>query len=163
MEAVRLDSGKNPQLVNCKHCGIEFITSPRNMGRADIGCLFGCRESHRKQQSAQRVKAYYGTAIGRRKKSTANRSCYLKHKSGIPLPKKELEDEDQISNLPDLSLSVWHYIRFTISITDGINVSLQTAKRIVTERFRQHSIALGSRSSYLHYRTRDGPYDDLTE
>ena len=162
MEAVRLDSGKNPQLVNCQHCGIEFITSPRNKGRTDLRCLFGCRESHRKKQSAQRVKAYYGTSIGRRKKSKANRAYYLKLNSDLPLTDNELGDEDQLPNLPDLSLSVWHYICFAITITDGITVSIHTAKRIVAKRFRQHSMALGSRSSYLHSRTRDGPYDDLT-
>ncbi len=49
-------------LKRCRHCRIFFFTDPRNagrkdmrdVGRNDLGCLFGCREAHRKQQSSRR-------------------------------------------------------------------------------------------------------------
>jgi hypothetical protein len=40
-----------PELRRCwtrsRHCGIFFLTHPRNAGRRDLGCPFGCRETHR--------------------------------------------------------------------------------------------------------------------
>jgi len=40
--------------VYCKHCGIRFFTHPRNAGRKDLHCPFGCRECHRRELGKQR-------------------------------------------------------------------------------------------------------------
>jgi hypothetical protein len=52
-------------LTRCRHCGILFLTHPRNAGRHDLRCPFGCRQAHRKQASAQRSAAYYRQAQGK--------------------------------------------------------------------------------------------------
>ena len=58
--------------IRCGHCGIFFLTDPRNAGRHDLRCPFGCREAHRKQQSTRRSVAYYRDPQGRKKKSDLN-------------------------------------------------------------------------------------------
>ena len=56
----------------CTDCGIRFLTHPRNAGRRDLRCPFGCREHHRRQRSCQRSTAYYQTAAGKAKKKRLN-------------------------------------------------------------------------------------------
>jgi len=58
--------------TRCRHCGIWFFTHPRNAGRHDLGCPFGCREVHRKLQSSRRSTAYYQDAPGKEKKRQQN-------------------------------------------------------------------------------------------
>ena len=59
-------------LSRCRHCRIFFLTHPRNAGRSDLGCPFGCREAHRKQRSTERSVTYYTTAEGKVKKKMQN-------------------------------------------------------------------------------------------
>lgn len=62
--------------VTCILCGIEFICDPRNAGRKNPRCPFGCREAHRKAESTKRSTAYYRTTSGRDKKRTLNQRRY---------------------------------------------------------------------------------------
>jgi hypothetical protein len=66
----------HPDLANCAvcccHCGIRFLTHPRNAGRMDLGCPFGCRAHHRRQLARQRSRAHYRTEAGRRNKKRWN-------------------------------------------------------------------------------------------
>ncbi len=68
--------GSKPELRQCQtrcwHCGIFFLTDPRNAGRCDLGCPFGCREAHRKQQSTLRSVDYYRQPEGKVKKCALN-------------------------------------------------------------------------------------------
>ena len=59
-------------VVYCVGCGIRFLAHPRNAGRRDLRCPFGCREYHRQQRSCQRSTAYYQTAAGKAKKKRLN-------------------------------------------------------------------------------------------
>lgn len=59
-------------LTRCAHCGIEFLTDPRNAGRTDLRCPFGCRRHHCRQRSGDRSTAYYRTGAGRFKKKRLN-------------------------------------------------------------------------------------------
>ena len=56
----------------CADCGIRFLTHPRNAGRQNLRCPFGCRQHHRRQRSCQRSIAYYRTAAGKAKKKRLN-------------------------------------------------------------------------------------------
>jgi hypothetical protein len=58
--------------VHCVHCGIRFLTHPRNARRVDLRCPFGCQGHHRRQCSSQRSTAYYQTACGKAKKKRLN-------------------------------------------------------------------------------------------
>ena len=59
-------------LSRCRYCRIFFLADPRNAGRRNLGCPFGCREAHRKQQSTRRSVAYYRDPDGKKKKSALN-------------------------------------------------------------------------------------------
>lgn len=59
-------------VVSCVVCGIRFLTHPRNAGRRDLRCPFGCRQQHRRKCSCQRSTAYYRTAVGKTKKKRLN-------------------------------------------------------------------------------------------
>ncbi len=58
--------------TQCVHCGIRFLTHPRNANRTNLRCPFGCREHHRRQASSHRATAYYRTEQGKRKKEVQN-------------------------------------------------------------------------------------------
>ena len=58
--------------VCCRHCGIRFLTHPRNENRRDLCCPFGCRKHHRRQQANERSKKHYRTDRGRRNKKRLN-------------------------------------------------------------------------------------------
>jgi hypothetical protein len=58
--------------ARCRHCGIFFLTDPRNAGRKDLGCPFGCRREHRRRESTRRSVAYYREPEGKAKKHVLN-------------------------------------------------------------------------------------------
>jgi len=55
-------------LAWCRHCGIPFIGDPRNVGREDLGCPFGCADLHRRRCSTERSVAYNSSARGKLKR-----------------------------------------------------------------------------------------------
>lgn len=70
--ALRSVPGLLDYLVRCRHCRIFFLCNPRNRGRKDLGCPFGCADAHRRKQSARRSADYCQTAVGRAKKAQLN-------------------------------------------------------------------------------------------
>jgi hypothetical protein len=69
---LRIKSWLRKCLTRCRHCGIFFLTDPRNAGRRDLSCPFGCRHAHRKEQSTRRSVAYYREPEGKGKKQALN-------------------------------------------------------------------------------------------
>ncbi|MEK7766251.1 MAG: hypothetical protein AAB368_08435, partial [bacterium] len=55
-------------LAWCRHCGIPFIMDPRNVGREDLGCPFGCADLHRRLGSTERSVAYNRSPAGKLKR-----------------------------------------------------------------------------------------------
>ena len=64
-------------LVFCRHCGIRFLTHPRNAGREDLHCPFGCRLHRRRECARRRSQARYQKKNGYKAKKLLNsrRSC----------------------------------------------------------------------------------------
>lgn len=60
-------------LTRCRHCQILFFTHPRNKGRNDLRCPFGCRQARRRQKSTERSVAYYRSKEGKFKKAELNK------------------------------------------------------------------------------------------
>ncbi len=58
--------------VLCCHCGIRFFTHPRNAGRQNLRCEFGCRQHHRRQRANERSRKHYRTADGGKNKKRLN-------------------------------------------------------------------------------------------
>jgi hypothetical protein len=61
-------------LARCRHCGIFFPTHRRNARRRNLGCLFGCREAHRRKASTERSVAYYQADRDKKRRQNAKRS-----------------------------------------------------------------------------------------
>jgi len=55
-------------LAWCRHCGIPFIRDPRNAGREDLGCPFGCADLHRRRDSTKRSVAHNQSAQAKLKR-----------------------------------------------------------------------------------------------
>ena len=58
--------------VRCHRCGIRFLTHPRNAGREDLYCEFGCREYQRRKLANARSQKHYQTDRGWWKKKLLN-------------------------------------------------------------------------------------------
>jgi hypothetical protein len=158
----------------CVRCGIRFLTHPRNAGRRDLRCPFGCRQHHRRQRSRQRSTAYYQTAVGRRKKKRLNgrRQAVspaapslgnLDAPTALPDPqaspppasdalsetvKLRLEgvvlDESSLARSPMLS-----YVRMIVSLIEGIELSCDEVVRLLRQAMRQHSFGARQKIDYL--------------
>jgi len=55
-------------LTRCRLCGIFFIADPRNVGREDLCCPFGCAALHRRRESNKRSVRYNGLPKGKLKR-----------------------------------------------------------------------------------------------
>ncbi len=126
-------------LTRCRHCRIFFLTHTRNAGRHDLRCPFGCRESHRKQASAQRSAAYYGDAAGKQIKSKLNQRrprkyCAPEPPSEEPRPRRPKRRRLQWNPL------MVQYVRMVVSLIEGRWVSRRGVLRMLARKLRQHSI-----------------------
>jgi hypothetical protein len=57
------------RVTHCVHCGIRFLADPRNAGRHDLHCPFGCQQDHRRESERQRSRAFYQTEKGKELKT----------------------------------------------------------------------------------------------
>ena len=129
-----------PCLRHCRHCGIFFLTHPRNAGRRDLGCPFGCREAHRKAESTRRSVAYYrDDEAGRQKKRRQNarrRPGPVRPVSGpqtpLPWPRPIVE-----------------YVRVVTGLIEGRPVSLAEVLEMLARAVRQHRMVRERRGDQI--------------
>ena len=166
---ITLDSvlQSHPELLgcvtHCAECGIRFLTHPRNAGRRDLRCPFGCRRHHHRQRSCQRSIAYYRTAAGTRKKKRLNARRQQDRPNAQPAPDPQaappntsddalpvelrLEgvvlDESSLAKSPMLP-----YVRMVVSLIEGVDFGCVEVLHMLRWAMRQHSIATGSRIDY---------------
>ncbi len=158
-------------VVYCVGCGIRFLAHPRNAGRRDLRCPFGCQEYHRQQRSCQRSTAYYQTAAGKAKKKRLNARRQGRQSlpatppllagdppgtssgepASEPLPaaaKLRLEgmvlDETSVANSPMLP-----YVRMVVSLIEGVEFTYREVVHLLWQSLRQHSIVARRRVDYL--------------
>jgi hypothetical protein len=158
-------------VVFCAHCDIRFLTHPRNAGRRDLRCPFGCRQHHRRQRGGQRSAAYYRTAAGMRKKKRLNarrqdnrlpptvqsqpsldpQRILPSKPVGKPLPVKvELRldgvvlDESSLARSPMLP-----YVRMVVGLIEGVELSCREVLRLLRQAMRQRSIGVRRRIDYV--------------
>ena len=125
-------------LTRCRHCGIFFLTHPRNAGRADLRCPFGCREAHRKGQSNRRSTDYYRDEAGKEKKRAQN-AKRRKTPPRPPPPPSGPPSPPAVDQLP----SAWPrpmlpYLRMVTSLLEGRPVSLAEVVAMLRRALRQH-------------------------
>jgi hypothetical protein len=114
-------------LARCRHCGIFFLTDPRNTGRQDLGCPFGCSRAHRQKQSTQRSVAYYQEPEGKVKKQVLNarrRETPQAPASPSPVP-------------PELRLFLG-YLCVMVGLIEGRRVRLWEVIAMLESTVRQH-------------------------
>lgn len=144
-------------VTRCRHCRIFFVTHPRNAGRRDLGCPFGCKEAHRRRRSTQRSVEYYGTEEGKTKKKIQNgkrrqSEARADHRHE-PVGGRQLE-RDGI-RLDSVTVG---YVRMVTSLIEARRVSEDEIVEMLVRAVRQHSIARRRRMDYvLTYLKKNAP------
>ena len=133
-------------LSRCRHCGIFFLTHPRNAGRRDLGCPFGCQAAHRKQSSTARSVAYYRHAVGKEKKRMHN--CRRRH-PGRANPGRRVRIGGGDRERPQEARPVLGYIGMVVSLIEGRRVSPDEIVEMLARAVRQHSISRRRKMEYL--------------
>ena len=144
-----------PCLSRCRHCRIFFLTHPRNAGRRDLGCPFGCRKAHRKQQSTQRSVKYYGTDEGKAKKKIQNGKRGHGEERTDPRPVRG----EQVGRVGmELEADIVDYVRMVTSLIEARQVSEEEILQMWVRAVRQQGIAWRRRMDYvLAYLKKNGP------
>ena len=129
-------------LSRCRHCRIFFLTHPRNAGRKDLGCSFGCKEAHRKGQSTQRSVEYYRGEAGQIKKAIQNG----KRKVARSATKAEPNEAPMLE-----------HVRMVTSLIEGRRVSAEEIVAMIARVLRQHRMARRSRIDHALAWWRENP------
>jgi hypothetical protein len=128
-------------LSRCRQCRIFFLTHPRNAGRSDLRCPFGCREAHRKQCSTERSVAYYTTAEGKAKKKIQN---------GKRAQGRVCADANPpVTGSLEFHAGMVGYIAMVASLIEGRPVSQEEIVQRLVRAMRQHSMARRRRMDYV--------------
>ena len=161
-----------PCLKQCAHCGIEFLTDPRNKWRTVLRCPFGCRLHHIRRCSTERSTAYYRTDSGRSKKNRLNgrrseRSSTATPLDGAPVappapslpvtpPAPDADSghewrlEGVVLRASSLSKSpMLSYARQLARLLGGAKWSPREFLELLRAAFRQHSLARRIRRDYV--------------
>jgi len=128
-------------LGRCRHCRIFFLTHPRNAGRRDLRCPFGCREANRQRRSTERSVAYYTTAEGKAKKKMQNGK---RVRGGVPA-----DTNPPVPEAPELPAGIVGYVAVVASLIEGRRVSEAEILQMLARAMRQHSMARRRRMDYL--------------
>jgi hypothetical protein len=131
-------------LTRCRHCRIFFLTHPRNAGRRNLRCPFGCRETHRQQASAQRSGAYYRGDEGKKKKSALNQRrssppSMPRSQAGAPQAPVGQRRSAQAQS------AIVEHVRMVVSLIEGRRVSRRAILQMVVKNMRQHTMVRRSR------------------
>lgn len=154
--------------VHCVHCGIRFLIHPRNAGRRNVRCPFGCREHHRRAHASRRSAAYYRTTAGKLKKQHLNARRYRRFQKdearNDPVPPAapprmhgaeesataEWSLEGVMLDASSVARSgMLPYVRMVVGLIDGIRLSLREVVELVCRVLRQRSINARRRIDYV--------------
>ena len=127
-----------PYLKHCRHCRILFFTHPRNAGRFDLCCGFGCRAAHRRQRDSRRSVAYYREHP--EKKRGQNRRRYLL------AVRAERQGEAQAPH--ETAAPIVQHVRLIVSLIERRPVGLDEILRLLKQKERQHRMGRARSASY---------------
>jgi hypothetical protein len=146
-----------PCLTRCRYCRIFFLTHPCNAGRSDLGCPFGCQETHRKRSSTQRSVEYYGTEEGKIKKKMQNGKRRKSQAIHCDHPQEEAKWELVLDGYR-FDADMVGYVRMVTSLIEGRRVSLDEILEMLGRAVRQHSMARRRSIDYvLEYLMKSDP------
>ena len=137
-------------LARCRHCGIFFIADPRNAGRKDLGCPFGCADAHRSRRSTKRSVAYNRSPIGKLKRHQRGEERRLA---------VDRSAAERVAAKPqsEFALGIVTYIRMVISLLEGRPVHRVEILEMLARTRRQHSFAREKRIDYVLRRLMEEP------
>ncbi len=124
-------------LSRCRHCRIFFLTHPRNAGRRNLRCAFGCREAHRKQQSTQRSVAYYRDPQGKKKKCALNQRRVSKGAADRPRAVRPVASTLR-NDWADGPQPMVEHVRMVVSLIEARAVSHTEIREMLQRVLRQH-------------------------
>ena len=138
--AVRSVLKEKPQLrrclTRCRHCQILFFTHPRNAGRIDLGCPFGCRDAHRRQNAIRRSIEYYQSPEGKEKKKHLNAARSRQNHLTEPGVEEKGNDDGGCA----LDGATLGHIQLVTSLIEGRWIGLSEIVAMLDKILRQHSI-----------------------
>ena len=155
-------------LTRCTHCPIFFITHPCNAGRTDLGCPFGCSETHRKNESTKRSTAYYQTPEGKEKKKQLNANA--RNKTNQTTGEREepssqnknineepltLDEQNAEKNNSDKDKTIHpdkkmlHYLQCLFNLIDRQFLSYQQILDLLNRKIRQHHLRKRKEIEYV--------------
>jgi len=128
-------------LTRCRDCGIFFFTDPRNKGRKNLRCVFGCRQAQQRENSLRRSKEYYDSAEGKVKKKIQNG----KRKKGASVgdASDSVEARADAKEVQVDEMTVKH-LQTVLSLIEGRKISREE----ILELVRQHSMGKGEKLPY---------------
>lgn len=135
-------------LARCRECGIFFLTDPRNAGRVDLRCPYGCREAYRRKGSTARSVGYYGTEEGKMKKKIQNAKRRRKEVAS-PADPPEIERAIPAPEQPQRDEATVSYVRQVTSLIEGRRVSREEIVEMLEQGLRQHRMEGGNRMDYV--------------
>jgi hypothetical protein len=141
-------------LTRCRHCRIFFLTHPRNAGRDDLGCPFGCKAAHSKRSSTNRSVEYYLTDEGKSKKRIQN-SKRKNHAAKAELANKQ---KAAALNQRSVGADMVSYLQMVIGLIEGRRMGRSEILEMVARVVRQRSMERRRRIDYiLHYLNERAP------
>lgn len=116
-----------PCLTRCRHCRIFFVSDPRNAGRQDLRCAFGCKQEHRRRESIQRSTDFYRGEHGRILKGYQN----AKRRKPVPGP---------CPDPPPFAEPILAHVQNVVSLIEGRQVARSEILEMLARVLRQHSM-----------------------
>ncbi len=135
-------------LSRCRHCRIYFLTDPRNAGRKDLGCPFGCSRSHRKESSNSRSIEYYQTDWGKKKKKILN-GRRRKEEQTINCVEDTTDESYYEVGQMNLDEDTVKYLQTVTTLIEGRIVGRGEILSMVKAKMRQHSMVKMKKIDYI--------------
>ena len=129
-----------PCLKRCRHCRIFLLTDPRNAGRDDLRCGFGCREAHRRENNTRRSVAFYREHP--EKKRHQNRKRYLRAAGS------RLHSDADAASQGASPVPIVRHVRVIVSLTERRQVGLDEILELLAKKGRQHRMVWRRRGAY---------------
>lgn len=144
-----------PYLKHCRQCRILFFTDPRNVGRDDLRCGFGCREAHRRQSNTRRSAAFYRQHPAKKRALNQRRYLIAAQPSEPLCPEPPgggaAGPDDEIPG----AAPILRQVRVMVSLIEGRQVGLEEIVVLLAKKGRQPRMARARRRAYSGRRIRD--------
>jgi hypothetical protein len=140
-----------PYVRRCRRCRIFFLTHPRNAGRRDLACPFGCRQADRRQNSTRRSVEYYRSREGKAKKRLHNQR---RRRRRAPTPagtRQRNRGRGPRTTVEEMMFDcgIVRYVQMVVGLIEGRRVGEAEILRMLARAVRQHSMARRRRREYV--------------